>query len=677
MTKKIDTVISILRGIKAVFIPSFFLILFSTVSLSCHSNSSKEKEQLPSIEKDLYLQNNNKDSLREVIMRIPDSPEKNNLLFDLSYHYYSEENNAEFQYWNQQTFRLSNALHDTLKIAESHWDLGNSFYRDEKVDSAFYHYRKAAQYYKVKGERYLYARMLLNIGILQKNIKDYSNSEANTLTALKIILPLGKHRQIYIGYNNLGILYNQLSEYENAIKYHNKAFFSAKELSDNYLKAASLNNIGVVYEKMGLYGKGIDYYQQALEIPDIRTKNMRLYAMIIDNMAYSRFKLDKDSSVLPEMLEALHLREQEGYEAGIVINKLHLGEYYLTQGDTLKGKNYFLHAKELAENGHLHRDILQSLLFLSKSDKEKSNFYLENYIRLNDSLEKNERSVLSKFARIELETDAFIAENQQLTEERKWVLGGAGGAVFMVVLIFVIWRQKSQNKKLELEQAQQKANEEIYDLLLAQQHKLEEGRHQEKERISKELHDGVLGKLFGTRLMLESLFGKSDLESLESKKKYLNDLRLIEEEVRNISHDLNADFFHLKQSFLDVLQEYLAEQKKIGNFELLLINDEQISWDELSSEIKINLFRIFQEAVNNIIKHADADLVSITCNKYDDRIEIVIFDNGKGFEVNDRKKGIGLRNMHSRVTKLNGHFSLSSDSHGTQIELEIPIKRYE
>ncbi|MEG9329160.1 tetratricopeptide repeat protein [Salinimicrobium catena] len=644
--------------------------------MACTSNR-KEAAEAKTYEKDLYLKNANKDSIRRVIIELQNSPEKNDLLFDLSYHFYSENKPAEFRYWNHEAFKLSTALRDTLKIAEANWDLANFYYRKEKIDSAFYHYRKAARFYNIKGEKFLYARMLLNIAILQKNIKDYSNSEANTLTALKIILPLKEHRQIYIGYNSLGILYNELSEYENALDYHNRALVTAKKISDGYLEANSLNNIGVVYEKLGLYEKGLDYYNQALEIEDVTTKHVQLHAMIKDNTAYSKLKLGKRHGVLSGMLEALQLREQEGHEAGIVINKLHLGEYFFTEGDTLKSRKYFYEAKELAENMHLHKDILQSLLFLSRTDEEKSNEYLRDYINLHDSLEQNERRVRSKFARIELETDEFIAENRYLNEQRKWIIGGAGGTVFMVLLILVIWRQKSKNKKLELEQAQQKSNEEIYNLLLAQQNKLEEGRHQEKERISRELHDGILGKLFGTRLMLENLFGKSDLESLESKKKYLNDLRLIEEEIRTLSHELNAEFFSPKQSFLDVLQEYLAEQKKIGRFELLFVNEEQIAWDELSSEIKINVFRIFQEAINNVIKHADANLVSITCNKYDDRLEIVIFDNGKGFEVSEKRKGIGIKNIKSRITRLDGHLNLSSDRNGTQIELEIPIKRYE
>lgn len=676
MTKKIRLFFTISKGVNFIFIPFFCFCLFLICVLAYTSNR-KEAAEVKAYEKDLYLKNANKDSIRRVIIELQNSPEKNDLLFDLSYHFYSENKPAEFRYWNHEAFKLSTALRDTLKIAEANWDLANFYYRKEKIDSAFYHYRKAARFYNIKGEKFLYARMLLNIAILQKNIKDYSNSEANTLTALKIILPLKEHRQIYIGYNSLGILYNELSEYENALDYHNRALVTAKKISDGYLEANSLNNIGVVYEKLGLYEKGLDYYNQALEIEDVTTKHVQLHAMIKDNTAYSKLKLGKRHGVLSGMLEALQLREQEGHEAGIVINKLHLGEYFFTEGDTLKSRKYFYEAKELAENMHLHKDILQSLLFLSRTDEEKSNEYLRDYINLHDSLEQNERRVRSKFARIELETDEFIAENRYLNEQRKWIIGGAGGTVFMVLLILVIWRQKSKNKKLELEQAQQKSNEEIYNLLLAQQNKLEEGRHQEKERISRELHDGILGKLFGTRLMLENLFGKSDLESLESKKKYLNDLRLIEEEIRTLSHELNAEFFSPKQSFLDVLQEYLAEQKKIGRFELLFVNEEQIAWDELSSEIKINVFRIFQEAINNVIKHADANLVSITCNKYDDRLEIVIFDNGKGFEVSEKRKGIGIKNIKSRITRLDGHLSLSSDRNGTQIELEIPIKRYE
>ena len=573
---------------------------------------------------------------------------------------------------------MSVKLRDSSKIAESYWDLGNFFSNRHLVDSAFYFYNKAYNTYREVGKDYYAGRMLLNLAVIKKDIKDFTGSEISTIKAINIFKPLGKDRQLYLSFNNLGVLYNELEEYDLALNYHNKALNYLEDIEEKEIyKATSLNNIGVVYQNIGNYSLAERKFEEALGTKDLYDQNTRLYAMVLDNLAYAKLSKKDTVGLLQMFQKSLEIRKSIQHISGVISSHVHLGEYYALNDEYSIATEVLQEAQEMATETNSNRDLLEISLLLSKIDTVNKERYLESYIHLNDSLHKRERAVRNKFARIEFETDQFIAENQYLNQQRKWIVGGAGGAIFMVLLIFIIWRQKSHNKKLELEKAQQKANEEIYNLLLAQQNKLEEGRHEEKERISKELHDGVLGKLFGTRLMLESLFGKSDPKSLENKKKYLNDLRLIEEEVRTISHELNSNIFSAKQGFLDVLQEYLSAQKEIGKFELLLVNDEQIAWDELSSEIKINIFRIIQEAVTNINKHANANLVTITCNKYNRWLEIVIYDNGSGFEVNDKRKGIGLKNIESRITELRGHFSISSDENGTQLEIEIPIKRYE
>lgn len=670
MIKKTEEIFRFQKGVKAVFTPYFFLFLFFT---SCSEYTGNEKKLVSSFDKNFYINSTNKDSLRGVIGEITDSPAKNALLFDLSYYFYRNNKPSEFRYWNEQTFHTSEILNDTLKIAEAHWDLGNFFYRQEIGDSAFFHYKKAANFYRSKQNKFLYARMLLNIAILQKNIKDYPNSEANTLTALKIIIPLKEHRQIYIGYNNLGILYNQLGEYQNAIVYHNKAYETARKLSDNFLEAASLNNIGVVYEKLNLYEKAIENFDKALEIEDLAKKHRGLYAMIRDNRAYSRFKLGHRDEVLSEMLTALELRKQEEHEAGIVINKIHLGEYFLATKDTLKGKKYFIEAKKLAEKGHLHRDLLQSLLFLSKADKKNSSSYLTNYIALHDSLEQKERSVRSKFARIELETDKFIAENEQLTEQRKWIVGGAGSIVTMLMLFFVIWRQKSKNKKLSLEKEQRKANEEIYNLLLEQERKVELEKQKEKDRISRELHDGVLGEMYGVRFNLLNLISRSDETALKTKEELLVRLQEVESDIRHISRDLQKNNKLEEAGFQKLISQLCSDFPTTSGVKISVNWNDGINWSAVKNPVKMNLYRIVQEALLNIEKYAFAKEAEITFSVDQDRLVLIIADNGKGFDVTKSTSGIGLKNMASRTEELGGDFRVLSGGDGTEIRIKIPI----
>lgn len=659
-----------------------FIISFFIFSSCADKTSSKRNPDIPvgilkkydSLRSKIRSSGFSPASLEKQILTIGNDSLENELSFVYTYYHYRQGDSLEFRKWNNKTFHLSISLKDTSKIAEAHWDLANFLHDRNYTDSSFYHYNRSQNLYNSIQDHYHTGIMLLNMGIIQREIKDYSGSEVTTVRAIEILEPLGKMNLLYMAYNNLGIVYNELGEYSMSLEYHNAALEYQKKLSNPVQHASSLNNIGVVHKNGQKYNKAQNYFEQALAFDSLSHKNPRLYAMLLDNLAHARL-LNGDTFQVKELfLEALGIRERIGHEAGITINKIHLAEYHLNWEDTLTAKKFILEAKNLAEEVNNHRDLLSSLLILSKIDRSNSENHLHHYITLNDSLQRKERAVRNKFARIQFETNRFIAENQYLSEQRKWIIGGAGSALLILLLVFIIWRQKGRNKKLALEQEQQRANEEIYNLLLVQQNKLEEGRHLEKERISKELHDGVLGKLFGTRLMLENVLEHPENDFVESRKKYLNELRFIEKEIRCISHDLSSEFLSPKQNFIDVLEEYLRDQKKIGKFEIDFECDEQISWDKLINKIKINLFRVVQEAINNINKYAEANHVIISFKEKNNSIEVLIRDNGKGFRINDRQKGIGLKNIQSRVKSLNGIFKLSSGKEGTSLELKVPLK---
>lgn len=260
-----------------------------------------------------------------------------------------------------------------------------------------------------------------------------------------------------------------------------------------------------------------------------------------------------------------------------------------------------------------------------------------------------------------------------LIQQRKWLIGGSIGVVLILTLLFVIRNQKERNKKLRLEQAQQKANEEIYNLLLEQEEKIEKGRLLEKQRISRDLHDGILSRLFGTRFALSNLIQKKDGQPWEEQLRLLNEFRLIEVEIRSISHDLNKTNFSGQVSFLAIIEKLLEEQKKIGNFKFLIKVINQINWQEISNPIKINLFRLIQEALQNINKYSMATEVEILFEKSGEILIMTINDNGKGFDTGKKTKGIGLSNMKERANSLDGTFKIFSDDNGTVLKFEIPF----
>ena len=131
---------------------------------------------------------------------------------------------------------------------------------------------------------------------------------------------------LYDAYNLLGIIYGELGEYENAISYHNKALL----ISDDEIipkefqsKAMTYNNIGFLYLNKQKYLLAKNYFQKGLGQKDLILKP-GLYAMLLDNLAYSRFKL-KESEELPALFyQSLKLRDSLKLNSGIFINKIHL-----------------------------------------------------------------------------------------------------------------------------------------------------------------------------------------------------------------------------------------------------------------------------------------------------------------------------------------------------------------
>ena len=229
-------------------------------------------------------------------------------------------------------------------------------------------------------------------------------------------------------------------------------------------------------------------------------------------------------------------------------------------------------------------------------------------------------------------------------------------------------------KSSRVKQKQQEANEEIYNLMLSQQDKVEEARSNEKKRISQELHDGILGRLFGTRLNLDSLNLSESKEAIQKRSNYISDLKIIEEDIRKISHDLNTDFVS-GSGFMDILSELIDKQSQAYQFQCEFNHKDDINWESVSNKTKINIYRIIQESLQNIYKHANAKTVKISLKVKNDVICLSISDDGKGFDIQKSKKGIGLKNIKSRVNELDGEVNFESEiNKGTTITINIPYQ---
>lgn len=593
---------------------------------------------------------------------------KNELLLEISYQYLKTGDSISFLNANQVAREFSNQIKDSSSLAAGQWDLAHFYHSHNREDSAYFYYNNAQKIYQDLGDEYKSARLLLNMAIIQKNIKDYTGSEVSTTNAITLLKPLKAYKQLYAAYNNLGIIFGELEQYDKALEYFKIGVSYLEKSGKKNLYPSVWNNIGVVYRDSKNYRDALTYFQKALDFnSNIKETDPKLFAMILDNRAHVKLRLKDTVGIYEDFFEALEIRKNLGLEAGVSINQLHLAELFLEKGDTLKANEYALKAKKIAKEIQNSRDLLRAINLLSQLDPQKSLAYANEYIVLNDSLQKREREVRNKFARIRFETDQYISETEKLNQRIFRISLISFGVLLVLVLLYLVKDQRSKNKVIKIKQ---QANQEIYNLILAQQRNFEEGREKEKQHISRELHDGILGKLFGVRLSLDSLNDEEGQEVQNKRYEYIEEIQKIAEEIRLISHRLSKNSI-IDIDFKIVLEELIKKQSH--NIHLTI--DNSINWEQVDNEIKINLYRIIQEAINNIQKHAKATETKVEIFEEEDALKLQVRDNGIGFNTDTVKSGIGLKNMKIRSQNIKGSYSVSSNSAGTFIEVTVNYKK--
>lgn len=570
---------------------------------------------------------------------------------------------------------------DSFYLARAYTYLGE-YYADRQVmDSAVINFRQAEKIYFGLKDNVGIGRMHLKMATAKYKVRDYLGSEKSAVTSLNYIR-LEKSKLLeYEAYNLLGLTCLDIKDFDKAKEYFQKAYKITSEekldkLGQYQSKAMSLNNMGLVNLKSGNNKEALPFFNQAILEPALFQEYPGLYATILDNRAKAKLKTGNFTDLPRDFYESLHIREEMQLIPEIVNSKINLSEYYHVKGDIDSAKHFAREAYNQAKNTNILNLQLSAVDQLGNVDPENQSAYSKEYVKLTDSLFQAERNVSEKFARIEYETDEFKRQKEQLAIQNRNIILFALLAVFIVVLLYIIRDQRSRNKYFRLREEQQKANEEIYSLMLSQQKKMDEVVLKEKQRIGQELHDGVLGRLFGARLNLDSLNKKGDELAIAGRDHYISELKFIEQDIREISHELSREKFALINNFVAILTNLLEEQKNLSvNADLKYAIDQAIKWDRVDNDLKINLYRIIQEALQNINKYAKAENISVNILKDAGHLHISIIDDGVGFDVTKKSKGIGLQNITSRVKTCKGTFEIKSKpGKGTTITIDLPLK---
>lgn len=624
-----------------------------------------------------YKQDYNKKAFAIIINQKNDSLNKVNL-FKVANRYYNMADWKSYLETTKLILERSKNSKDSLNMAKAYSYLGDYYTAKSVADSAFMNYFKAEKVYLKINDQYNLAKTFLSKGTLQYNEGDYFESEISIFKALRILKQRKNvNDQLYDCYNLLGILYNDREEFDKALEFHYNALNILEDKSiptDFQLKATSLNNIGFVNLRMRNYSKAKTYFERGLKEKNLYKENTILYTIVLDNLAYSKLKLKEMHGLPGQFYRALKIRDSLGLKSGVVLSKIHLSEYYSFKKDTFKAIQYSKQALIASRSLKKIRDILEALKQIQTVDPKNSSAYTREYIRLNDKMLKAERNMGEKFSRIEYETNEIKDQNSNLQEKNKTLVYVFSICTLVGLFFYVYKTQQARNRELLFKQQQQIANEDIYNLMISQQNEIEATRIKEKKKVAQELHDGVLGRMFGVRISLDSLDKIEESEAAPKRKKYLTELKHIEEDIREISHDLNREKSELINNFIVILNKLFENQQNIYESNLITKFDSHIKWDLVSNAVKINLYRIIQEALQNCNKYAEANTIIVEFKSEINYLVLSIFDDGIGFNTKRTKNGIGLHNIEYRAAECKGSVTIKSGKgEGTLLIVKVPI----
>ncbi|GAB5474363.1 MAG: hypothetical protein Mars2KO_24620 [Maribacter sp.] len=657
--------------------------------LSCAKKepSGQELGTIPSdsvmIWSQMALDNSNTITKRQTILRkaLEHTQSRSNDSTKLKYiskiqwAYLMLDDSLAFRKTNAQARLTALAVGDSANWARRHWDLAYFFEKRDVKDSAYFHYAQTQKVFMRLNDPLQAGRFLYYMAKIQEEVKDFAGSETNVIKAIELLKPLDANMDLYNCYNLLGIIANGLGNYEQAlIDYKTANGYLRKVKNQKYSEAGEKNNIGVVYSEMGEYQKAIPYFEDVLAVEGVRKNQTALFARALTNLAESKFKAGIDTDVKYQLQESIRIRDSLRDLEGLAGSHYHLAEYYLAKNDNSNAILNATKAKGFATQSANNDRLLKTLQLLIRIDSRNALVYSEEYIKLDDSLRLEERKLRDKFARIRFETDEVVAENELLARQRQLWTGIALTLLLLSIAAFVIISQRIKNQKLKFQQEQQTSNQEILDLLLSQGEKLQEGKQIEQKRISEELHDGVQGRLQGARMMLLGLNKRDDDDAKSERSRAIVMLKDIQEEVRSISHELSHAAYQKIHNFILSLEDLKTTIEKSADITIDFNYAEHLDWDALNSDIKINLYRIIQESLQNAVKHAQCTHIDLQLTADTATVGVRITDNGKGFVVKKGKKGIGMRNIASRTTKVNGTWNIESViGNGTTVSLTIPI----
>ncbi len=512
----------------------------------------------------------------------------------------------------------------------------------------------------------IYKRMVQ----LDKAIDDYQH-------ALELVTKLRNGHQARIILNNIASLYTELEENDKALRIAREMVNRFPErdttsIGDKIYHLTELNTIGVLLSNANLNKNAIDTFRVALrEMSEKVPAGLKL--LIYSNYAKSLAAEAETDSAIYYYQKALQCKKETRHE----FNKANLdylyGSLLFHKTDSLKQAKYYL--QEAIDFYRHHPSLVLSKVLYSLAELEnKLNPSSQKGYKLMQEAFDSEQKLMqqdfqNKLSRFEVkfktkEKELKIIELNRKNEKEKaanhiriiiFIASLLLISTLVAVLLYYLRKnkiiyilnqhalqEKIARKDLESKLLMNEINQRLTEQYIS-------GLEDSNKRTAKTLHDGICNQL----LTIEMILNHKEERCLQKQ------VSQIREEVRTLSHELSyPDFKNVRLS--QAVNSYVSNLQKAHVLEINCFIDEKIDEVLLDNDQHLEAYRIIQESVGNIVKHADAKHIYLTLRKEENVIDITIEDDGKGFSKETCHDGIGMRTMKERIGLIKGNIEIDS-----------------
>lgn len=534
------------------------------------------------------------------------------------------------------------------------------------------------------------ADTLLTIRIMiQRGVNDwYAGNYLTALSRYSEALELAEEAdyksEIGSLHHLIGTVYERQRNGDRALESFRKAYVIRSEFGSAYHQAKTIQNIGSVFTDLNQFDSATYYIEQSIALLEAQDRLGGL-AVSYKLMGECLLKAGRLDEAVPWFEKSLKGREEIDNELGKTFTLNSFAQLRLQQGrydESIALAREAITLGERVQSGdqraRSYRILAKCLAAQGKTGEAFS--ALLRHTELKDSLTRNQFSaqlneMLALFEVNEREKEIALGEaaldkaEAKLQRERVWRNAiMAIGALVLLSAGVVIWsfrrRLASEKKLAKVQLEEQQRHEEVQSLQF-----MIKGQEEERYRIGREIHDALGSRLGSLRFYIERLLDAqaSDREKLVNEAGSTVDGVI--DEVRRISANMMPGA--LKKFGLHAALSQLTDDLKERS--QLDVNFHSTNNVKLDDETEMMLYRIIQEATNNVVKHAEASEVDIVLSREDDRIVLSVQDNGKGFETNKVQNGSGLASMETRVQIMNGQLEVeSTPGEGTSLLISIP-----